>query len=220
MDVFLSPHHQAHGRYGSSPGSAEGALAIGASLLSSARARRRGPYGSRQECLLHRESSVPHGPGAEALRLHALDAIRRCSVAGRQQVQRHDLPAHRDLGRRRSKCAQPGADGAGGSKGQSAGRVRRGACSETGKSLDELRDYVDEHPKLKHALYQVPHREGIAGTAAQFAWHVSDLMDTRQIAPIVGREVVVSARQRSAATPDCGDAADAWRRELASLGAS
>jgi hypothetical protein len=30
---------------------------------------------------------------------------------------------------------------------------------------------------LKHALYKVPHREGIAGTAAQFAWHVSDLID-------------------------------------------
>jgi hypothetical protein len=48
---------------------------------------------------------------------------------------------------------------------------------QTGKSLDDLRDYVEAHPKLKHALYKVPHRQGIAGTAAQFAWHVSDLMD-------------------------------------------
>jgi hypothetical protein len=48
---------------------------------------------------------------------------------------------------------------------------------QTGKSLDDLRDYVEAHPKLKHALYKVPHRAGIAGTAAQFAWHVSDLMD-------------------------------------------
>jgi hypothetical protein len=48
---------------------------------------------------------------------------------------------------------------------------------QTGKSLDDLRDYVEGHPKLKHALYKVPHRQGIAGTAAQFAWHVSDLMD-------------------------------------------
>src|ERR1700740_58362 len=47
----------------------------------------------------------------------------------------------------------------------------------TGKSLDDLRDYVESHPELKHALYKVPHREGIAGTAAQFAWHVSDLMN-------------------------------------------
>jgi hypothetical protein len=48
---------------------------------------------------------------------------------------------------------------------------------QTGKSLDDLREYVADHPELKHALYKVPHREGIAGTAAQFVSHVSDLMD-------------------------------------------
>jgi predicted nucleotide-binding protein (sugar kinase/HSP70/actin superfamily) len=47
----------------------------------------------------------------------------------------------------------------------------------SGKSLDELRGYVAEHPHLSHALYKVPHRAGLAGTAAQFAAHVSDLMD-------------------------------------------
>ena len=51
-------------------------------------------------------------------------------------------------------------------------------CKQTGKSLEELRDYVEEHPSLKQALYKVPHRKGIAGTAAQFAWHVSDLIDS------------------------------------------
>jgi hypothetical protein len=49
-----------------------------------------------------------------------------------------------------------------------------GVLQQTGKSLDELRDYVEEHRELKRALYKVPHREGVAGTAAQFAWHVSD----------------------------------------------
>jgi ElaB/YqjD/DUF883 family membrane-anchored ribosome-binding protein len=52
-----------------------------------------------------------------------------------------------------------------------------GVLSQTGKSLEELRAYVDEHPELKHALYKFPHRHGLAGTAAQFAWHVSDLMN-------------------------------------------
>jgi predicted nucleotide-binding protein (sugar kinase/HSP70/actin superfamily) len=47
---------------------------------------------------------------------------------------------------------------------------------QTGRSLDDLRSYVADHPELKHALYQVPHREGLAGTAAQFACHVDDLM--------------------------------------------
>ncbi len=43
--------------------------------------------------------------------------------------------------------------------------------AQTGKSLDDLQAYVEEHPELKHALYPVPHRAGIAGTAAQFALH-------------------------------------------------
>jgi predicted nucleotide-binding protein (sugar kinase/HSP70/actin superfamily) len=51
-----------------------------------------------------------------------------------------------------------------------------GVLSETGRTMEELRAYVDEHPELKHALYKFPHRHGLAGTAAQFAWHVNDLM--------------------------------------------
>ena len=47
----------------------------------------------------------------------------------------------------------------------------------TGKSLDEIREYIAEHPELKRPFYKVPHREGIAGTAAQFILHVSDRMD-------------------------------------------
>jgi len=48
---------------------------------------------------------------------------------------------------------------------------------KTGKSIDDLREYVDRHPEMKHALYKVPHRRDIAGTAAQFAFHVSDSID-------------------------------------------
>jgi hypothetical protein len=52
-----------------------------------------------------------------------------------------------------------------------------GVLEQAGKSLDDLRGYVEDHSLLKQALYKVPHRKGIAGTAAQFAWHVSDLID-------------------------------------------
>jgi ElaB/YqjD/DUF883 family membrane-anchored ribosome-binding protein len=52
-----------------------------------------------------------------------------------------------------------------------------GVLQQTGKSLDDLREYVEGHPQMKHALYRVPHRNGIAGTAAQFVLHVSDLID-------------------------------------------
>jgi len=48
---------------------------------------------------------------------------------------------------------------------------------KTGKSLDSIRGYVDEHAELKRPFYKVPHVEGIAGTAAQFVLHVSERMD-------------------------------------------
>ena len=52
-----------------------------------------------------------------------------------------------------------------------------GVLKKTGKSIDDLRQYVADHPHLRRGLYKVPHRQGIAGTAAQFAYHVSDLID-------------------------------------------
>lgn len=47
----------------------------------------------------------------------------------------------------------------------------------TGKSLDEIRGYVEDHPELKRPFYKAPHVKGIAGTAAQFVLHVSQRMD-------------------------------------------
>jgi predicted nucleotide-binding protein (sugar kinase/HSP70/actin superfamily) len=47
----------------------------------------------------------------------------------------------------------------------------------TGKSLQDIKDYVVEHGELRRPFYHVPHREGIAGEAAQFVLHVSDRMD-------------------------------------------
>jgi hypothetical protein len=53
------------------------------------------------------------------------------------------------------------------------------ALESTGKSLDDIRHYVDAHPILRRPFYQVPHVHGMTGTAAQFVLHVSDLMDGR-----------------------------------------
>ncbi len=47
---------------------------------------------------------------------------------------------------------------------------------KTGRTLEELRAYVDAHPETKRALYKVPHAPGIAGTAAQFAMHLDARM--------------------------------------------
>ena len=50
-------------------------------------------------------------------------------------------------------------------------------CLEsTGQRLEDIRDYVAEHAELRSPLYRVPRRPDVAGVAANFALHVSDLM--------------------------------------------
>ena len=51
------------------------------------------------------------------------------------------------------------------------------ALKATGKRLDEIKDYVAEHPELRSLFYPVPHRHGYAGVASNFVFHVSDLMN-------------------------------------------
>jgi hypothetical protein len=53
--------------------------------------------------------------------------------------------------------------------------------NSTGRTLTEIREYIEQHPELKRPFYHVPHREGVAGTAAQFILHVNDRIhrDTR-----------------------------------------
>ncbi|HYE66036.1 MAG TPA: hypothetical protein VD966_10660 [Pyrinomonadaceae bacterium] len=47
---------------------------------------------------------------------------------------------------------------------------------ETGLSVEQVRDYVADHPELESGLYKVPHYKGHIGTAANFVKHVSELM--------------------------------------------
>jgi predicted nucleotide-binding protein (sugar kinase/HSP70/actin superfamily) len=54
------------------------------------------------------------------------------------------------------------------------------ALVSTGKRLDDIRSFVADHPELRRPFYHVPHRHGITGTAANFVFHVSDLMDRRR----------------------------------------
>ena len=51
-----------------------------------------------------------------------------------------------------------------------ARRLQRGEAAN-------MEAYIDEHPELKRPFYHVPHRAGVAGTAAQFILHVSDRID-------------------------------------------
>ncbi len=47
----------------------------------------------------------------------------------------------------------------------------------TGKRLDDIRNYVAEHPELRRPFYRVPHTAGVTGTAANFVLHVSRRMN-------------------------------------------
>ena len=47
---------------------------------------------------------------------------------------------------------------------------------QTGRTLDEVRAYAEEHPELQDPLYKVPHAKGVIGTAATFVVHVDELM--------------------------------------------
>jgi len=54
------------------------------------------------------------------------------------------------------------------------------ALKATGKRLDDIKDYVGEHPELRNVFYPVPHRHGYAGVAANFVLHVNDLMNGKK----------------------------------------
>ncbi len=45
-----------------------------------------------------------------------------------------------------------------------------------GKTVEELKAYVAEHPEMETALYHVPKYKGVIGTAANFAIHVAEQM--------------------------------------------
>jgi len=61
----------------------------------------------------------------------------------------------------------------------------------TGQRLEDIRDYVAEHAELRSPRYRVPRRSDVAGVAANFVLHVSDLMS--------GKAHSSSARRRKLA---------------------
>jgi hypothetical protein len=50
------------------------------------------------------------------------------------------------------------------------------SLSRTGRTLDEVRAFVADHPELRRPSHRVPHHDGVAGTAANFVLYVADLM--------------------------------------------
>ena len=52
----------------------------------------------------------------------------------------------------------------------------KASLDSTGRTIEEIRAYVDEHPEMKSPLYKVPKTEGVVGLAANFVRHVAERM--------------------------------------------
>lgn len=50
---------------------------------------------------------------------------------------------------------------------------------KVGKTIDELRAYIDQNPEMKRALYRVPKYKGVIGTSANFAIHTAERMGVK-----------------------------------------
>ncbi len=61
------------------------------------------------------------------------------------------------------------------------------ALARTGRTLPELKAFAADHPDLKRPTYHVPHRDGVVGRAANFAFHVGDLMAARPVSVFLAR---------------------------------
>ena len=127
-----------------------------------------------EEHLLHRPQESAHGAQPQAVRLHALVAVRRRAVGGDESLQGHDLPADRNVGRRRDQRAQPRADGArrGQGEGRSSNSSRRSSRPASGWTTSGRTS--PSTASCGSPFYKVPHRKGVTGTAANFVLHVSD----------------------------------------------
>ena len=53
------------------------------------------------------------------------------------------------------------------------------ALAKTGRTLEEMRAYVESNAELRRPMYVVPKRDDVAGRAANFALHVAELMDAQ-----------------------------------------
>ena len=48
------------------------------------------------------------------------------------------------------------------------------ALEKIGMTVEQLQQFVDEHPETKRPMYHVPHTKGVVGLAANFAMHVAE----------------------------------------------
>src|SRR5436305_13032151 len=64
----------------------------------------------------------------------------------------------------------------------------------TGKRLEDIGAYVDDHPELRRQSYKVPHPHAITEPAVNCLLHVRDLMDRRRPMPQLRRPYTAASR--------------------------
>ena len=111
-----------------------------------------------------------HGAQREALRLHAVHAVRRRPGRGRLQPQGHHLPARSRLPARARSTPTAACRWRWEAKIKAKGEFAE-ALEATGLTLDQCYEYVNANPELKRPMYIVPHRKGVVSTAANFVHH-------------------------------------------------
>jgi len=52
----------------------------------------------------------------------------------------------------------------------------KAALESTGRTVEEIRAYVAEHPELASPMFKIPRAQGVVGGAAQFVLHVAERM--------------------------------------------
>jgi predicted nucleotide-binding protein (sugar kinase/HSP70/actin superfamily) len=60
----------------------------------------------------------------------------------------------------------------------------KGVLEATGVTLDEVREFVEEHPEMQRPMYKFGHRKGVVGVAANFILHAAERMKAERRAKV------------------------------------
>jgi hypothetical protein len=59
----------------------------------------------------------------------------------------------------------------------------KAALDSTGRTLEDIREYVDAHPELASAMFVTPHAKGTVGAAANYVLYVAEQMKAENWQP-------------------------------------
>ena len=60
----------------------------------------------------------------------------------------------------------------------------KAALEETGVTVDEVREFVSDHPEMQRPMYKYGHRKGVIGVAANFILHAAEHMKVERHATV------------------------------------